>query len=196
MTVEQPTPPALIPPHGEGANPNQAPARQQRNTRRWPIWLARVAAIVLILGGCGGAVWYWGIREPEPKDDMGRFQGEWIQTFGVRDERQRDEKSPSVAVRISGDRWQFLVDGKEKNSFKMTLYETVSPREIELTRIDNNGNPIGEYRSHGIYTIDRKTARIIVAPVNQTRPKDFKNPDSVVWVLTRVKLELPTEIRK
>jgi uncharacterized protein (TIGR03067 family) len=195
MTVEQPTTPALVPTHGEGANPNPKSALQQTATRRWPKWLARAFALVLILGVCGGAAWYWGIREPEPKDDFGRFQGEWIQTFGEQDVNARTEKSPAVAVRITGDIWQFLVDGREKNSFRMSLSETASPKEIELTRIDSRGNPIGEYRSHGIYTIDRKTARIIVAPVNLPRPMDFDNPDSVVWVLTRVKLELPTEHR-
>jgi uncharacterized protein (TIGR03067 family) len=195
MTLEQPPPPSLIPTHSEGAIPNPTPAFGQTFTRRWPKWLVKTLAFVLILMGCGGATWYWGIREPEPKDDLGRFQGEWFQTFGERDVKQKTENSPALAVRIAGDVWQFLVDGKEKNSFRISLNETVSPKEIELIRIDNRGNPIGEYRSHGIYTIDRKTARIVAAPVNLPRPKDFDSPDSVVWVLTRVKLELPTEHR-
>jgi uncharacterized protein (TIGR03067 family) len=139
--------------------------------------------IVLLLGGCCFAVWYWGFHGPS--DDIGRFQGNWKQTLGGRKYQEGDEGVPGVAVRITGDRWQYLVGGKEVKTFQITLNETSSPKEIEMTLLDANGKQVGQYRSHGIYTIDGKSARVAVEPVNKPRPNDFDNADTIVWVLTR-----------
>jgi uncharacterized protein (TIGR03067 family) len=133
---------------------------------------------------CGTAVWYWGIREPEPKDDLGRFQGEWKLTLSERNRKEVDEAAPGSVVHVSGDHLYFDRENKGK-SLKIKLNETASPKEIELTLLDASGNAVGAYGSHGIYTIDRKTARLVVEPVNRPRPKDFDSPDAVVWVLTK-----------
>ncbi len=151
--------------------------------------------IVLLIGVCGAAAWYWGIREAEPRDDIGRFQGDWKLASGMREIKEGNEEVFPIAVQINGDCWQYLVGGKELKRFRITLNETASPKEIDLALIDAEGKPIGEYRSQGIYTIDRNTARIVVNPVYKPRPKVFDDPDAVVWALTRVKLELPAERR-
>ena len=69
-------------------------------SRAKPRRLGKVVAVVLILGVCGAAVWYWGIHEPEPKDDLSRFQGDWKMTIGGRDEKEEEDGLPQVAVRI------------------------------------------------------------------------------------------------
>ena len=180
MTLNEPTPQpetTVLAPAGT------APKRSARR-------LGRTLAIVMLLGVCGFAVWYWGIREPEPKDDLGRFQGDWKLTIGGRMEKGGNDDLPVVAVRISGDLWKNLGSGKEVRSYRIELNESANPKEIELILLDADGKPLGGYRSHGIYTIDRKTARIIVEPVNKPRPKTFDDPDAVVWELKKVKLKL------
>jgi uncharacterized protein (TIGR03067 family) len=185
MTVEQPTPPSLSPP-AEGAIQNPPPVQLQEKTspqRRKRF--GRVVLIVLILTVCGGAVWYWGIREPEPKDDLGRFQGDWKQTPDARNNKDGEAEAFPIAVHVTGDNWQYIVGGKGLKTFRITLNETASPKEIDLTLLNAEGKPIGEYGSHGIYTINRNEARIVVAPAYLPRPKGFDDPESIVWVLKR-----------
>lgn len=193
MTVEQPTPPALPATASEGENPQPAPLQQTPISRRWPRWLAGVALVVLLLGVSGGSIWYWFVREPEPSDDLGRFQGDWKLTTR---EGDGEDEGRTIAVRITGDRWHSVSADKEIPIFRMVVNETASPKEINLTRLDAQGNPLGEYGSHGIYTIDRKTARLAVDPVSKRRPKEFDNPESVLWILTRVRIENLPERRK
>ncbi len=191
MTIQQNTAASPNTTQGDEENPKATtPTRTLTTTSRR---FGRLAAIVLFVGTCGAAVWYWGFHEPEPKDDLGRFQGDWKQTAGGREEHEGGEKNPGVAIRITGDRWQYFSGGKERKVFRITLNESASPKEIDLTLLDSSGNPVGGYGSHGIYTVDRKSARVVLEPVNKSRPKDFDNPDAVVWVLTRVKFELPVE---
>lgn len=185
MTVEEPTPAVSTPVPGQ---PEMAKPRS-RSRRR----LGRIVAIVALLLACAGATWYWAIYEPEPKDDLGRFQGDWKLISGARDENEGDDRLPPKVVRIAGDRLKFLMGGKEGKTFRIELNETASPKEIELTLLDAHGNPAGGYRSRGIYTIDRHIARLILEPVNKPRPRDFNDPDSVVWELSRVKLTMPAE---
>jgi uncharacterized protein (TIGR03067 family) len=101
-----------------------------------------------------------------------------------------------VAVRITGDCWQYLAAGSVGKTYRITLDETTNPKQIELTLLDADGNPLGGYRSHGIYSIDRKTARVLVEPVNKPRPTNLDQPDALVWTLTKVKLQTSTEHRK
>jgi uncharacterized protein (TIGR03067 family) len=202
MTIEEPTqqpasPPASSTP-GEAQTLTPVPAQQVSVPQHPPRRLGKIAAFVLLLAICGGAIWYWGIYEPEPKDDLGRFQGDWKLTIGDPGENTEEDESPPRAIRITGDRWQFLASGKEieGKTFRITLNESATPKEIELTLLDATGNPIGSYRSRGVYTIDRKTARVLVEPVNKPRPTNLDNPgpDANVWVLTKVKLQLlPTQ---
>lgn len=201
MTIEEPTQEPASPSsnlaQGEEQNPTPVPEPQATAPQRPRRRLGKVAAFVLLLGVCVAAVWYWGFYEPEPKDDLGRFQGDWKLTIGASGENE-EEESPLRAIRITGDRWQFLAGGREieGKTFRITLNETVNPKEIELTLLDATGDPVGRYRSHGVYTIDRKTARVLVEPVNKPRPTSLDNPgpDANVWVLTKVKLQLlPTQ---
>jgi uncharacterized protein (TIGR03067 family) len=186
MTGEEPTTPSLnaTQTQGEVESQNVAPERQETPSRRRPRRLGRVAVIVLLVGMCGTAAWYWGIREPEPKDDLGRFQGEWKLTLRERGRKEADETPPGSVVHVTGDRLYFDRENRGK-SLRIKLDETASPKEIELTLLDPDGNPVGAYGSHGIYTVDRKTARLVVELVNRPRPKDFDSPDAVVWVLSR-----------
>jgi uncharacterized protein (TIGR03067 family) len=153
--------------------------------------LARGSWIVLLVGICGGGIWFIFLREPSPKDDLGRFQGDWKLTFEGRGENDPTEKLPTVGIRISGDRWHYLVGGQETKSYQITLQESSSPKEINLALLDKSGAPVVGYLSHGIYSIDGDSARILVEPANRPRPKGFDGPEAVVWSLTRARFEFP-----
>jgi uncharacterized protein (TIGR03067 family) len=191
MTLEDSTTPLLNLPPPVGDSSATAPVPSQSIVRKKPSRLGRVMLVVLSPGICVLAVWYWGIREPEPKDDLGRFQGDWKLVIGGRNEEENEDEPPRTAVRITGDRWQYLAAGREGKAYRIKLNETADPKEIEMILLDAEGNPVGGYRSYGVYTIDRKTARVLVLPVNKPRPTDFNHPDSVVWELSKVKLQLP-----
>ncbi|HEV3436383.1 MAG TPA: TIGR03067 domain-containing protein [Gemmata sp.] len=204
MTLEEPTkeptPPSLSPTQGEVESPTPALVQLEITPQRRPRRLGKMAAFVLLLGVSGAVVWYWGIREPESKDDLGRFQGDWKLTIDGQSEQEGEDERPLRAVRISGDCWQYLAGGKEieGKTYRIKLNETTTPKEIELTLLDAAGNPVGRYGSHGVYALDRKTARILVEPVNKPRPTNLDNPspDAIVWVLTKVKLQLSITDRK
>lgn len=149
--------------------------------------LVKIGMLVLFVGTCAFATWYWGFREREPADDLGRFQGEWKLSLGA--DPDPEGGVGAVAVRITGDRWQYVVPGGEGRSLQIALREETSPKEIELTFLERDGKPVESFSSHGIYEIDRKTARVLVVPRNQRRPTDLNAADAVVWVLSRVKLD-------
>lgn len=167
--------------------PQAAPRRRRRR-------LVRLATLVLFMGLCALGVWYCGFHEPEPRDDVGRFQGEWkLTSVGAGD---AEAEAAPTGVRISGDRWRYLIAGRDGGSFAITLNETTTPKQIDLTLLDAEGKPVGKYGSHGIYeTVDR-TIQIRVEPVTRPRPQEFTSPDAVVWTLTRTKLQQRPENTK
>ena len=76
-------------------------------------------------------MWWFAFREPEPKNDVERFQGEW--KLGTPDR-------PDITfVRVSGDRWQYISNGQEARAFRMTLNESANPKQIDLELIDTKG---------------------------------------------------------
>ena len=106
--------------------------------------LSRGAAIVGVLAGLITAVvvWWFAFREPEPKNDVERFQGEW--SLGTPDR-------PDITfVRVSGDRWQYISNGEETRAFRMTLNETVSPKQIDLELIDTRACARGGEAAWGL----------------------------------------------
>jgi uncharacterized protein (TIGR03067 family) len=113
-------------------------------------------------------VWYFALRGP--KDDLGRWQGEWqlaVATVG-RDHKPAARIKP-VTIRVTGDHWAYVADGKELSKFAVTLRPGARPKEIDLVRIDrdNNGKPDV---LHGIYEIDGDRARLALVPEGDERP--------------------------
>lgn len=139
--------------------------------RRWLL----AALVVLVVAGFAG--WYWGLREPEPRNDFERFQGDWSVAAGGREGR--------TAIRVIGDRWEY-VGGK---AYRLTLHDDADPKQIDLEPLDLPKLVGPPPRLHGVYAFDdNRTVRVILGPAILPRPTALDDPD-VVLVLTKVKLE-------
>jgi uncharacterized protein (TIGR03067 family) len=141
-------------------------------------WFVRLAPVIGLLAIGGVAVWYFVLREPEARNDLERFQGEW--------QISREGKETPNAVRVNGDTWEY-VGGK---AYRMTLDESANPKQIDLELIDTTGLRGAAVKMHGVYVFDgNKTIRVRINPASEPRPTTLDDPDATVWVLTRVKLE-------
>jgi uncharacterized protein (TIGR03067 family) len=139
-------------------------------------WVVRLAPIIAILAVGGAGVWYFAIREPEPRNDVERFQGEWQIT--------RDGKETPNAVRVVGDTWEY-VGGK---AYRMTLNEAA--KEIDLELIDTSGLVGAPVKMHGIYAFtDNRSVRVLIRPALRPRPKSLDDPDEMPLEMRKVKLE-------
>jgi uncharacterized protein (TIGR03067 family) len=144
--------------------------------RRFALIGAAVAA--------GFAMWYFAIHDPYPKDDLGRFQGEW--QLAVPDTTRDKPRLKSVTVRVTGDRWTLVTDGKETR-FAMTLRPDATPKEIDLVQLGPDDKPTA-LLLHGIYSIDRNRARVVTAPSDEPRPTELDPQVGLPgWILERVK---------
>ncbi|MBP3957211.1 TIGR03067 domain-containing protein [Gemmata sp. G18] len=142
--------------------------------------MAAVAGVVAV------AVWYFAIRTPEPRDDFGRFQGEWKLTVADR------AKQAPITVRVSGDKWTWLVGGTDQKRYAMALRPDTSPKEIDLTQLAPDDSPQQERRDgkfvpvvlRGIYTVEGDKVKVVTAPNPHPRPTAFDATDGPpVWVL-------------
>jgi uncharacterized protein (TIGR03067 family) len=148
--------------------------------------LALALAVVLV-GAVAFGVWYFAIRTPEPKDDFGRFQGEWRLAVPAVDRDNKPTARPKpVIVRVTGDRWVYVADGQERGHYVMTLRPGANPKEIDLVQLGPNDAPTA-FVIRGVYTIDRDRAKVVTAPGNEPRPTSPDDPDATVWLLERVK---------
>ena len=145
---------------------------------------ALLAAIVAVAFG----IWYFAIRAPEPKDDFGRFQGEWqLAVPAVGRDRQPAARLKPVTVRVTGDRWVYVADGQERMRYAMTLRPEADPKEIDLAQLGPDDKPTGAVL-RGIYAIDRDRARVVAAPADDPRPTELDAEDGPPgWILERVK---------
>jgi uncharacterized protein (TIGR03067 family) len=147
-----------------------------------------VAAATVGLAAVGFAVWYFAIRQPEPKNDLERFQGEWKLT----DARQRSIESEEVrlAVRVTGDTWTYVAAGRGGRAYRVTLNEAADPKEIDLELIDTAGLRGPAPKLRGVYAFEGNTkVRVRLNDLTQPRPKSLDEADATDWVLTKVKLE-------
>ncbi len=144
-----------------------------------------VAGFALVAFG----VWYFAIRTPEPRDDFGRFQGEWRLTVDGR------AKQFPIAVRVSGDRWTYLVGDQDQKRYAITLRPDADPKEIDLVQIGPDDAPLLEKRDgkftpvtlRGIYTIEGGKAKVMTAPSPLPRPTTFDADDGPpVWLLEKL----------
>ena len=142
--------------------------------RRRKFGLAVVALLI-----AAGAVWYFAIREPAPGDDLRRLRGDWKLAPGGREGRV------PVIVRVTGDRWAYVVGGQEGKAYRQALRPHAEPREIDLTQLGPDGQPT-PFVLRGIYRFQEGGVLVLVAPGGQPRPAAFDAPDGPpVWVLER-----------
>ena len=140
-----------------------------------------VWGVGLLLALVAFAVWYFAIRTPEPRDDIGRFQGEWKLTIA-----DRTRQAP-VSVRVTGDTWVWLVGDKEQRRYAITLRPDADPKEIDLTQLGPDGKQTA-FVLRGIYTIDGDGAKVLAVPGSQPRPTTFDAADGMpMWLLERMK---------
>lgn len=148
--------------------------------------LVRLGAVVVLVAAAAFAGWHFLLREP--RDDLERFQGEWRLT----DARQgpAGEDAVRVAVRVDGDRWQYLHGGGEGRAFRLSLNEAADPKEIDLELVPDRplvGEPV---KMQGVYAFDGNArVRVRLSVGRQPRPRSLDDPDAADWVLTRVRLE-------
>lgn len=144
------------------------------------------AALVVVLVLLGGALAYFALRGP--RDDLGRFQGEWKLTTA-----DRESQFPTT-VRVTGDKWVYRVADKDQKRYAITLRPDADPKEIDLTQFAADGTPVLEKRDgtfvpvvhRGIYTIEDGKAKMLTAPNPHPRPTSFDATDGApVWLLER-----------
>lgn len=177
MSAEPPTPEsptAQSPPVATGGLAAAPPRRRRR--------LVIAAAVVVLVGGFAlGRAFLSG-----PPDDLGRLQGEWqVEVYG----RSR------VMVRVAGDRWTYVIDGREQRSYRVELNPAANPREIDLTQLRADettaANTHGPGRGtgvkmHGVYTVEKDVVRVVLRPGVEPRPTSLDEPgDAQTLTLTR-----------
>ncbi len=141
--------------------------------------------LAVVLGAFG--LWYFVIREPEPKDDLGRFQGQWQLAVPALDREGKPGARPTpVTIRVAGDRWVLTANGQERGRYAVTLRPEANPKEIDLVQLGPDDKPTGQ-RSRGVYTIERGRAKVVHTPEPDPRPTDLDTEDGTVWLLERVK---------
>jgi uncharacterized protein (TIGR03067 family) len=133
-------------------------------------------------------VWFFAIRDPEPADDLGRFQGEWqLAVPAVDRENKPAARTRPVTIRVAGDRWVYVADGKEQRRYALALRPDASPKEIDLTMLGPDDKPTA-FVLRGVYQVARGQAKVVAAPAGEPRPTGLDDPDAgTVWLLERVK---------
>lgn len=140
--------------------------------------LKRAAAVVVLLG-VGFAGWYGFIREPDPRNDLERFRGEWQVSIAGRE-------TPNV-VRVTGDHWQSSANGIDGRAYRLTVNESTTPKEIDLDPVETSNIRGRVPKLRGVYAFDGSaTVRVRVSDTTEPRPATLDDPDVVVWVLKKV----------
>ncbi len=114
-----------------------------------------------------------------PTDDLGRLQGEWAITVADRGE--------IGVIRIEGDRWVYVFGGQEQSSHRITLNPATTPKEIDLTSLLPNSQPViftdgpgkgSEMKQRGVYTLEGNTLVVALVPIQEgPRPKTPNDSD-------------------
>jgi hypothetical protein len=144
--------------------------------RKLRLAAAALVALVVLVAVAAFAGWYFALREPEPRNDRERFQGEW--------QVSRDGKETPNVIRVTGDTWEYI-GGK---AYRMTLNE--SAKEIDLELIDTSGLVGAPVKMHGIYAFtDNRSVRVLIRPALRARPKTLDDPDEMPLELKKVKLQ-------
>ncbi len=156
-------------PNATPSQPEVAPRPPDRRKR------GRVALVVALTLATIGT-WYFFLRGPT--DDLGRFQGEWqIAVPAMGRDRKPGVRLKPVTIRVTGEHWAYLGDGKELSKYRIALRTEASPKEIDLVRIDrdNRGQPDV---LHGIYEISSGRAKVALVPAAEPRPTTFDAEDA------------------
>jgi uncharacterized protein (TIGR03067 family) len=131
-------------------------------------------------------VWYFAIRTTH---DAGRFQGQWQMAVPAtdRDGMPAVRAIPGVTIRVSGDRWVYMVGDKQMQGYMMTLRPEANPKEIDLVQLDRNEQPT-QFVLRGIYAVDGDQAKVVTSIGDEPRPTSLDAPDgATVWLLERVR---------
>jgi uncharacterized protein (TIGR03067 family) len=120
--------------------------------------------------------------------DMRRFQGTWkvismeiVQPNGGLHRLPDWGERGTTGVRVSEDRWTYLVNGRDSSSYLMNVEPGDKPAAINWYVGQQKDNPgmVGIIRRKG----DRVTI-LYYATTPSQRPKTFDNPPNGWWILT------------
>jgi uncharacterized protein (TIGR03067 family) len=173
------------------AVPTALPATKPRVSRRFAGLVVVLAAVGF--AAIGFAVWYFFIRTPEPKDDFGRFQGHWQLSVPDGKDSASGRATP-VTIRVTGDRWVWMVGDQEQKRYTMELRPDTDPKEIDLVLLAADDSPViqkwpGQPRKvmlRGIYVVERDSAKLVVRPGDEPRPTSLDADEGVaVWILEK-----------
>jgi uncharacterized protein (TIGR03067 family) len=146
---------------------------------------------VLAVAAVATAVGVWYLVARGPRDDLGRFQGEWqvaVPAMG-RDNRPAARIVPGVSVRVTGDRWSYTADGRPAQRYAMTLRPDADPKEIDLVMLGPDDRPTATV-IRGVYLIGSDRAKVAHAPKDEPRPTTTDETDPTfsggVWLLERM----------
>ena len=140
--------------------------------------LTKIVAIALI-AVAGFGIWYFAIHDRGQKDDFTRIQGEWKIAIPGEEPSQSEGRPPSI-IRIEGDHWTYVSGGRETSSWHVALDPNVQPKQIDLTRLEADGQPAlftygarkgAEVKQLGVYSLDGETFKVTLAPVLEGRPQ-------------------------
>ncbi len=152
--------------------------------------------LVLTLGLVTFGIWYFVLRAAGPNDDTGRFQGEWqLAVLAVDRDGKPAARRTTTRIRVTGDRWVWLVGEHEQKQYTMTLRPDAEPKEIDLAQLATDGQPLIQkwpppaqpVMLRGIYTIEGGQAKIVTSVRDEPRPTRLDATDgTTVWLLERV----------
>jgi uncharacterized protein (TIGR03067 family) len=177
--------PTSRPAAGQDLGPRNTPppASAVKRYRRLLVGLGVLAGVAVL-----GAYFFL----TGPANDLERFQGEWKLTDARQPPTSDDEVR--VAVRVTGDTWQYVTAGPGGKAYRMTLNETTDPKEIDLQLIDTTGLTGGAVLLRGIYAFEgNDRARVRVRDAYEPRPRSWDDPDATDWVLSKVRLRPTSE---
>jgi uncharacterized protein (TIGR03067 family) len=131
-------------------------------------------------------------RRDRGEINMETFQGTWkvismeIVRQGGQNQVLNDwgwQTKGTTAVRVKGDRWTYLHDGRDSSSYRVNIDSTKRPANIDwFTSFNKTPND----RPGMLGLIKREGSRLTIlyyATAPENRPKGFDNPSNGWWIL-------------
>jgi uncharacterized protein (TIGR03067 family) len=154
----------------------------------------RLALWIVVWAVVPFVIWRVALYALEPKDDLGRFQGQWTLSVPAAGEKSDARLVPGVTIRVTGDRWVWAVGGEEQRRYRMELRPDASPKEIDLVllatddqpRLEKRGGTMTPVTLRGIYSVERGKVKVVAAVGGESRPGSLDTTDgATVWLLER-----------
>ena len=158
-----------------------------------PTLFALLAASLAFAAGCQ--------KSATPPEDATNIQGKWkpvsVKAFGKEVPTEKLEQGRLV---VEGDKLSFMTGDRHEESFSFTLDPSKNPKEIDMTALDREGQPVVRRETSndpgtkdvrkGIYSLEGDNLKICFPDdAKSPRPTSIDNPagEDVVITLQRQK---------